>query len=195
MACHSVTLPYRCSNSTHFLHRIYPGTHSSIMSFLNMVTFLSVPDITQVNLACISKACLLLCTKRPCQLLHRVTEWPALPCAASQPASYITSSPSLGHVTPLMGDGCLPTKDSWVMALILTSRRGKITCHSQSVCCKPEQIQRGRGSRGVLLEETEQPVSLSESVSILIFMLAFHILSLSLSIPEGHGPVGLQLPG
>lgn len=57
-----------------------------------------------------------------------------------QPVSFITSSPSLGHVTPLMGDGCHPTKDSRVMALILTSRWCTITCHFQSVCSAPEQI-------------------------------------------------------
>lgn len=36
-------------------------THSSIMSFLRMVPFLSHPDITQVNLACIPKASLSPC--------------------------------------------------------------------------------------------------------------------------------------
>lgn len=133
MACQGVTLPYRCRN----LPRL-PSFHSSIKSLLSMVTSPSVPDITQLNLACIPKACLLVCAKTlsTCALSDRVGSF-TLCC---KPASYITSSPSLGHVTPLMGDGCLPPKDSRVMAFVLTLRWGTITCHSQSVCCKPEEM-------------------------------------------------------
>ena len=76
---------------------------------------------------------------RPCQLLPRVTEQPAFTLCC-QPTSFITSSPSLGHVMPLTGDGCLPPKDSWVMALVLTSRRGgAITCHPGSARCESER--------------------------------------------------------
>lgn len=169
LACQWDTLPYwctHCSNSTVSSYRIYSSTLIllSIMSFLSTVTFLSVPDITQFNLACIPKACLLVCAKTlsTIALSDKVVSL-TLCC---QPASYIISSPSLGHVTPLRGDGCLPTKDSWVMAPILTSRRGKITRHSQYVCCRPEQMQRGRGSRlpsekGMCIIEREQYAILS----------------------------------
>lgn len=70
-----------------------------------------------------------LSVQRPCQ---SVPPPPRAPCdrvailtLCCQPASYITPSPSLGHVTSLTGDGCPPTKDSWVMVLILTSRKGQ----------------------------------------------------------------------
>lgn len=129
--------------------RTYRGTLVLLIHLSRrcMVTLLSVPDITQVNLACIPKACLLVCAKTLSTLA--LSDRVASLTLCCQPASYITSSPSLGHVTPLTGDGCLPPKDSWVMALILISRRGTIACHSQSVCCKREQMQRERGSGGV----------------------------------------------
>lgn len=148
-------------------------TNSSIMSFLSMVTFLAVPDITQFNLACIPKACLLVCAKTlsTIALSDKVVSL-TLCC---QTASYIISSPSLGHVMPLTGDGCLPTKDGWVMAPILTSRRGKITRHSQSVCCRPEQMQRGRGSSRVPSEEGMCTIEREQYAILSSFSTSTHI--------------------
>ncbi len=136
--------------------------HTSIRSFLSMVTLLSVPDINQVNLACYPKACLLACAKTLSTLV--LSDGVANLTLCCQAASYITSSPSLGHVTPLTRDGCLPPKDGRVMALIQTSRRSTITCHSQSVCREAGQMQRGSGSSGAPSEKkgfSLQHISLS----------------------------------
>lgn len=130
-------LRYSCiARIPQFLH-IGPPSYYSIFYHILMVTFQSVPDITQVNLAGISKACFPLFAKTLSTLA--LSDGVAGFTLCWQPASSITSSPSLGHVMPLTGDGCLQPKDSWVMALILYIW-GTITCHSQSVCCMPEQI-------------------------------------------------------
>lgn len=57
---------------------------SAALHFLSMVTSRAGPDITQLNLACIPKACLLVCAKTlsTVVLSDRAA---ALPCAASRP--------------------------------------------------------------------------------------------------------------
>lgn len=79
--------------------------------------------VLSVTLSCIPKAGALACAKSLSTIAvrDRVTTF-TLCC---QPASYVTSSPSLGHVMPLMSDGCLLAKDGWLMAPNLTERGKK----------------------------------------------------------------------
>lgn len=95
-----------------------------------------------LTLSCIPKVRALACAKNLSTITLRDRETTFTLC--SQPASYITSSPSLGHVMPLMSDGCLLGKDGWLMAPILTERGvKKVTSHSGSMCYKPVQMETG----------------------------------------------------